>query len=63
MSPASRSRTYAVAFLALAAAGIGYVCYRVLTPFFAAIAWAIVLAVAFQGPWRYLERTLPSAAK
>jgi predicted PurR-regulated permease PerM len=59
MEPPSRSRTYAIVFLALAAAGIGYVCYRVLTPFLAAIAWAIVLAVAFQRPWRYLEGVMP----
>jgi predicted PurR-regulated permease PerM len=59
MEPPIRSRTYAVIFLVLAAAGVGYVCYRVLIPFLAAIAWAIVLAVAFQGPWGYLERTMP----
>jgi predicted PurR-regulated permease PerM len=59
MEPASPSRTYALVFLLAAAAGIGYVCYRVLTPFLGAIAWAIVLAVAFQRPWRYLERAMP----
>jgi predicted PurR-regulated permease PerM len=59
MEPPSRDRTYAIVFLVLAAAGVGYVCYRVLTPFLGAVAWAIVLAVAFQGPWRYLERTMP----
>ncbi len=53
------SRTYAVAFFLLAALGIGFLCYRVLTPFLAAIAWAIILAVAFQAPWAWLERKLP----
>jgi predicted PurR-regulated permease PerM len=52
------SRAYTVIFLVLAALGIGYVCVRVLTPFLAAIAWAIILAVAFQGPWTYLERRM-----
>jgi len=59
MDRESRSRAYALIFLVLAAAGIGYACYRVLAPFLAAIAWAIVLAVAFQRPWSYLERALP----
>jgi predicted PurR-regulated permease PerM len=53
------SRVYTAIFLVLAALGVGYVCYRVLAPFLAAIAWAIVLAVAFQGPWTYLEHRMP----
>lgn len=59
MDRADGSRAYTVIFLVLAALGIGYVCVRVLTPFLAAIAWAIILAVAFQGPWTYLERRMP----
>lgn len=43
----------------LAVIGIGFVCYRVLAPFLAAIAWAIVFAVAFQKPWSFLERRMP----
>ena len=54
------SRLYTVIFLVLAALGVGYVCYRVLAPFLAAIAWAIILAVAFQSPWAYLERRMPT---
>ncbi len=54
------SRLYTVIFLVLAALGVGYVCYRVLAPFLAAIAWAVILAVAFQGPWGYLERRMPA---
>ncbi|HQT95688.1 MAG TPA: AI-2E family transporter, partial [Thermoanaerobaculaceae bacterium] len=46
-------------FFLLAVLGIGFVCYRVLSPFLAAIAWAIVLAVAFQKPWLFLERRMP----
>lgn len=60
MDPTPSFRTYATAFLLLAALGMGYVCYRVLTPFLGAIAWAIILAVAFQGPWAFLERRMPN---
>ncbi len=60
MDRAGGSRSYIVIFLVLAALGIGYLCVRVLTPFLGAIAWAIILAVAFQGPWTYLERRMPN---
>jgi predicted PurR-regulated permease PerM len=59
METTTNKRTYTVIFLALAALGIGFLCYKVLTPFLAAIAWAIILAVAFQAPWGWLERKLP----
>jgi predicted PurR-regulated permease PerM len=59
METANHTRIYAVVFFLLAVLGIGYVCYRVLAPFLAAIAWAIVLAVAFQKPWSFLERRMP----
>ena len=59
MDSPNHSRTYAVIFFLVAALGVGFVCYRVLTPFLAAIAWAIILAVAFQAPWAYLERRMP----
>jgi predicted PurR-regulated permease PerM len=55
----NHTRIYAVIFLLLAVLGIGFICYHVLSPFFAAIAWAIVLVVAFQKPWSFLERRLP----
>jgi predicted PurR-regulated permease PerM len=59
MDSPNNSRTYAVIFFLVAALGVGFICYRVLTPFLAAIAWAIILAVAFQAPWTYLERRMP----
>jgi len=59
MEDVYQSRIYAVIFFLLAALGVGFVCYRVLAPFLAAIAWAIVLAVAFQKPWSFLERRMP----
>lgn len=59
MNPDNPTRTYTLIFLLLATAGIGYLSYRILTPFLAAIAWAIVLAVAFQAPWNFLERKMP----
>jgi predicted PurR-regulated permease PerM len=59
METTTTKRTYTIIFLALAALGIGFLCYKILTPFLAAIAWAIILAVAFQAPWAWLERKLP----
>jgi predicted PurR-regulated permease PerM len=59
MEEVNHTRIYAVIFFLLAVLGIGFVCYRVLSPFLAAIAWAIVLAVAFQKPWSFLERRMP----
>jgi predicted PurR-regulated permease PerM len=59
MEEVNHTRIYAVIFFLLAVLGIGFVCYRVLSPFLAAIAWAIVLAVAFEKPWSILERRLP----
>ena len=51
MEAVNHTRIYAIVFFLLAVLGIGFVCYRVLSPFLAAIAWAIVLAIAFQKPW------------
>jgi len=59
MEEVSHTRVYAVIFFLLMVLGIGLVCYRVLAPFLAAIAWAIVLAVAFRKPWSFLERRMP----
>jgi predicted PurR-regulated permease PerM len=59
MEAHENSRPYTIAFFLLAAMGFGYLCYRVLTPFLAAIAWAIIMAAALQGPWHALERRMP----
>jgi predicted PurR-regulated permease PerM len=59
MEEVNHTRIYAVIFFLLAVLGIGFVCYRVLSPFLAAIAWAIVFAVAFEKPWSFLERRMP----
>jgi predicted PurR-regulated permease PerM len=40
------------------AAVIGYVCWRVLLPFFSGIAWAVVFAVASWTVWRSLEHRM-----
>ncbi len=58
MKEIDNTRIYAVIFFLLAVLGIGFVCYRVLSPFLAAIAWAVVLAIAFQKPWSFLERRM-----
>ena len=60
MDSHNNSRTYAVIFFLVAALGIGFLSYKVLAPFLAAIAWAIILAVAFQAPWGWLERKMPN---
>lgn len=53
-------RIYAVLFFALAALLLGWASLRILRPFFAAVAWAIVLAVGFQSPWAALARRFPN---
>ncbi len=60
MDHSDGSRSYTIVFFLVATLGIGFLCYRVLTPFLAAIAWGIILAVAFQTPWTWLERKMPS---
>ncbi|HEX3553928.1 MAG TPA: AI-2E family transporter [Thermoanaerobaculia bacterium] len=39
--------------------GVGYLVFQVLKPFFAALAWAVVLAVVFAAPWQALARRMP----
>jgi predicted PurR-regulated permease PerM len=53
-----RERLYATLFFAVLLVGITALSYVVLKPFFAAAAWGIVLAVAFQTPWRALAKRL-----
>ena len=53
------SRIYPALLLVGAILGLGLLGYWILSPFLAAIAWALVLAVAFQGPWTFLRRRLP----
>ncbi len=60
MSYSIPSRIYPIAAFLLVAFGIGVLAVRTLAPFGTAFAWAIVLAVAFSGPWRFLERKMPS---
>jgi predicted PurR-regulated permease PerM len=59
MDRSDASRAYTVIFFVLATLAVGFLCYRILTPFLAAIAWAIILAVALQAPWGWLERKMP----
>jgi predicted PurR-regulated permease PerM len=60
VSAAGRSGAYPVLVFCVLAAGIGGICFALLAPFLTAIAWAIVLAVAFHRPWAWLERRFPS---
>ena len=58
MSDAPATRLYPTAVFALVALGVASLTVRILAPFGAAIAWAVVLAVAFAAPWRFFERRL-----
>jgi predicted PurR-regulated permease PerM len=53
------SRIYPILVFALAAIATGSLAWKVLAPFGAAFAWAVVLAVGFSGPWRLLEARMP----
>lgn len=59
MPDTTASRLYPIAVFALAAAGIGALTLKILSPFGTAIAWAIVFSVGFSGPWSFLERRMP----
>jgi predicted PurR-regulated permease PerM len=59
LTPSDNARIYSIVFLGAATLGIGLLCFRVLSPLLAAIAWAIILAVAAQAPMVFLRRKLP----
>jgi predicted PurR-regulated permease PerM len=54
-----RSGAYPILIYCVLGGGIGWVAFKLLAPFLAAIAWAIVLAVAFHRPWAWLEARFP----
>ena len=58
MSPPGERRVYAGSFLGVLVIGAAMLAVVVLKPFLAAIAWAIVIAVGVQAPWRVLDRRL-----
>ena len=58
MSPPGGRRVYAGSFLGVLVIGVAILAVVVLKPFLAAIAWAIVIAVGGQAPWRVLDRCL-----
>lgn len=53
------ARLYALAAFALAAFAMGFLSLRILKPFLASVAWAVILAVAFRRPWLWLEARFP----
>ncbi len=57
-NPSIRRTAYPTLFFVVVGTLVLAVCVKVLTPFFSAIAWAVVLAVAFQAPWRLITRRL-----
>lgn len=59
MSDTTASRIYPIVVFCLVAAATAALTVKVLAPFASAIAWAIVLAVGFAGPWRHLEARMP----
>ena len=56
---ARERQVYRILFFLAALLGIGYLVFQVLRPFFAALAWAVVLAVVFAAPWQALARRMP----
>ena len=62
MSPPDARRVYAGSFLGVLVIGAALLAIVVLQPFLAAIAWAIVIAVGMQAPWRGLRAASPPAA-
>ena len=50
---------YRQTFFLVACAIIGWLCLRILRPFLAAIAWAVVVAVAFDAPWKLFAARMP----
>lgn len=59
MSDNAASRIYPVVVFSLVALATASLTVKVLAPFGTAIAWAVVLAVGFSGPWRFLEARMP----
>ena len=52
-------RIYAVTFFLGATVVVGLLTLQILSPFLAAVAWAIIFAVAAQTPWAFLVRRMP----
>ncbi len=59
MDSTQERQVYRILFFLAAVAAVGYLVFRVLAPFFAALVWAVVLAVVFQRPWQALVRRMP----
>lgn len=59
MTDSPAQRFYPLAVFLLLAGGTASLAWKVLAPFGPAIAWAVVLAVGFSGPWRFLEARMP----
>ena len=55
-APSRRSRPYATAFFVVLLVVVGALSVAILRPFFGAIAWAVVLAVAVRPVWLRIER-------
>ncbi|HSS77883.1 MAG TPA: AI-2E family transporter [Thermoanaerobaculia bacterium] len=56
---ARERQVYRILFFLVALFGVSYLVFEVLKPFFAALAWAVVLAVVFAAPWQALARRMP----
>src|SRR5438093_9782305 len=59
MDVQGNARIYRVLFFLAISIAFGFLAFRILKPFLGAMAWAVVLATAFNGPWRALERRSP----
>jgi predicted PurR-regulated permease PerM len=58
-TPARERQVYRILFFLVALFGVSYLVFEVLKPFFAALAWAVVLAVVFAAPWQAFARRMP----
>ncbi len=59
MDSSQERQVYRFLFFIAAILAVGYLVFRVLQPFFAALAWAVVLAIVFHRPWQALDRRMP----
>lgn len=59
MSTRTHTNPYALVFLLVVMLGVGVLCFVVLRPFLAAIAWGAILAVALWPLWRRLKARSP----
>ncbi|MCK6682991.1 MAG: AI-2E family transporter [Thermoanaerobaculia bacterium] len=61
MTSPPASRFYQIFSFVVLALAMGFFAFRILEPFFAAIAWTIVLGAGFYTPWKWLSSKMPKS--